>query len=88
MRTYILGSSHISRLNTFVSKNFDLRLDNHFIKIQGHSGGFVNDMYKYITDIYDFGPDLVFLQIVSNDIGQWQNSVDNVVLAVEYLVDN
>ena len=46
----------------------------------------MNSLYNYLIDVYNFRPQLVFLQIDSNDIGNIANSVDNVCLAIEHLV--
>ena len=86
MRTFILGSSHITRINTFLEENSDICLQEHEVKIQGVTGGMVNSLYSYLIDVYNFRPQWVFLQIGSNDIGNIANSVDNVCLAIEHLV--
>lgn len=46
----------------------------------------MNSLYNYLIDVYNFRPQLFFLQIGSNDIGNIANSVDNVCLAIEHLV--
>ena len=73
-------------MNTFLEENSDICLREHEVKIQGVNGGMVNSLYKYLIDVYNFRPQLVFLQIGSNDIGNIANSVDNVCLAIEQLV--
>ena len=87
MKTFILGSSHVSRLGRFMRENLDVRLENHEVRIQGVNGGMVNSMYRYVTDVYQFQPQVVFLQIGSNDIGMVDNTVDVVYLAIEHLIE-
>jgi hypothetical protein len=38
MRTFILDSSHITRINTFLEENWDICLQEHEVKIQGVNG--------------------------------------------------
>ena len=87
MKTMIIGSSHISRLNKFMESDFDLNLQHHTIKIKGYSGGKVNTLYRSLVEIHEFNPDTIILQIDSNDIGDIHTSVENVVLSIECLYD-
>jgi hypothetical protein len=87
MKTMIIGSSHISRLNKFMESDFDLNLQHHTIKIKGCSGGKVNTLYRSLVEIHEFNPDTIILQIGSNDIGDIHTSVENVVLSIECLYD-
>lgn len=87
MKTFILGSSHVTRLANYLTRTGELNLGDYEVKIQGVNGGLVTDMYRYLVDIYDFGPHSVFLQIGSNDIGNSETSVENVYLAIECFVD-
>jgi len=87
MKTMIIGSSQISRLNKFVESDFDLNLQHHTIKIKGYSGGKVNTLYRSLVDIHKFNPDTIILQIGSNDIEDIHTSVENVALSIECLYD-
>ena len=81
-----MGSSHITRLNNFISK-YDMNLKNHTIRIQGVNGGMVNSLYRYLTEVHEFRPDMVLLQIGSNDIGSKDQTVYNVLFAIQQFVD-
>jgi Fe2+ or Zn2+ uptake regulation protein len=39
MRTFIVGSSHVNRLQKYIERGHDFRLENHSISIEGISGG-------------------------------------------------
>ena len=89
VRCYIIGSSHITRLDKYIDKTErdGFKLNNYVVQLQGINGGFVNSIYKYLLDIKSFQPDIVFLQIGSNDIGDGNNSVSNVLVALELLIE-
>lgn len=85
MRIFIVGSSHETRLQKYIERGHDFRLQNHSISIEGISGGMVSSVYQYLIDIKLFQPDVIFLQIGSNDISNRSVKVENVLLAVEML---
>lgn len=89
VRCYIIGSSHITRLDKYIDKTErdGFKLNNYVVQLQGINGGFVNSIYRYLLDIQSFQPDIVFLQIGSNDIGDGNNSVSNVLVAIELLIE-
>ena len=87
MRTFIVGSSHVNRLQKYIERGHDFRLQNHVISIEGISGGMVSSVYQYLIDIKLFQPDVIFLQIGSCDISNRSVKVDNVLLAVEMLLE-
>jgi lysophospholipase L1-like esterase len=47
----------------------------------------VSSLFRYLVDINKFQPDVVVLQIGSNDVGNIENSVENVGSAMKYLID-
>jgi lysophospholipase L1-like esterase len=63
-------------------RGHDFRLQNHVISIEGISGGMVSSVYQYLIDIKLFQPEVIFLQIGSNDISNRSEKVENVLLAV------
>ena len=79
---YIIGSSHITRLDKYIDK-----IERDGFRLQGINGGFVNSIYIYLLDIQSFQPDIVFLKIGSNDIGDGNNSVSNVLVAIDLLIE-
>ena len=87
MRTFIVGSSHVTRLQKYIERGHDFRLQNHVISIEGISGGMVSSVYQYLIDIKLFQPDVIFLQIGSNDTSNRPEKVENVLLAVEMLLE-
>ena len=87
MKTMILGSSHVSRLKHFVESDIDWNLQNHTLKVKGYSGGKVHTLYRSLSEIHEFKPDTIILQIGSNDIGDVHTSVKNVALSIECLYD-
>ena len=87
MRTFIVGSSHVNRLQNYIERGHDFRLENHSISIEGISGGMVSSVYQYLIDIKLFQPDVIFLQIGSYDISNRSVKVENVLLAVEMLLE-
>jgi len=89
VRCYITGSSHITRLDKYIDKieRDGFRLNNYVVRLQGINRGFVNSIYRYLLDIQSFQPDIVFLQIGSNDIGDGNNSVSNVLVTIDLLIE-
>lgn len=64
MNVAVLGSSHICRMDqtkTFLQGITETR---YF----GKRGGPICDMYVFLTELLDFSPMLVFMQIGGNDI--------------------
>jgi hypothetical protein len=47
----------------------------------------VSSLFRYLVDINKFQPDVVVLQIGSSDVGNIENSVENVGSAMKYLID-
>ena len=47
----------------------------------------VSSLFRYLVDINKFQPDVVVLQIGSNDVGNIDNSVENVGNTMKYLID-
>jgi lysophospholipase L1-like esterase len=47
----------------------------------------VSSLFRYLVDINKFQPDVVVLQIGSNDVRNIQNSVENVGSAMKYFID-
>ena len=86
MKCFILGSSHVTRLNYFMRRN-DIKLLNHDIRVQGVNGGMVSSLYRYLLDVQSFRPDVVYLQIGSNDIGDSSKTVENVVFSLQQFID-
>ena len=87
MRTFIVGSSHVTRLQKYIERGHDFRFQNHVISIEGISGGMVSSVYQYLIDIKIVQPEVIFLQIGSNDISNRSEKVENVLLAVEMLLE-
>ena len=87
MRIFIVGSSHETRLQNYIERGHDFRLENHSISIEGISGGMVSSVYQYLIDIKLFQPEVIFLQIGSNDISNRSEKVENVLLAVKMLLE-
>jgi hypothetical protein len=62
-------------------------LGDHVVKIQGVNGGTVSSMFRKLVDIEEFQPNVVFLQIGSNDIGNSKVTVKDVLMSIEILID-
>lgn len=91
MRALLLGSSHVTHLKRYIfNNNVDLQVHNAQIQIKmiGVNGGMVSTMYRYLIEVYEYKPDVVILQIGSNDLGNANITVDNVALSIKILVDN
>ncbi|CAC5390231.1 unnamed protein product [Mytilus coruscus] len=86
MKAFILGSSHIVRFKNYVQTH-DIKLQHHEIQMQGVNGGMVSSLFKYLIDICRFSPDVVFIQIGSNDIGSSENSVVNIEFAIQHFIE-
>jgi lysophospholipase L1-like esterase len=87
MKTFVIGCSHVTRLRKFIEKGNDWNLGDHVVKIQGVNGGAVSSMFRRLVDIKEFQPNVVFLQIGSNDIGNSNVTVKDVLMSIEILVD-
>lgn len=87
MKVYVIGSSHINHLQKYLNENYDMQLANHVVLMRGISGGHVSSMYKYLIELFDFKPDLIFVQIGSNDISDQANSVRDVVFAITHFCE-
>ena len=68
MRTFVIGSLHISRLEKYLQQCYDLQVWKYEIKIRGVSGGHTNTLYRHLVELHNFRPDLVLIKIGSNDI--------------------
>ena len=86
MKTFIIGSSHITRLKTYVDTENKWRLTGHVINIRGINGGMVGSIFHHLVDIKLFSPDVIFLQIGSNDIGDSKTQVSDVLFKLECLI--
>jgi lysophospholipase L1-like esterase len=84
MKTFVIGSSHVTRLRKFIEKGNDWNLGDHVVKIQGVNVGAVSAMFRKLVDIKEFQPNVVFLQIGSNDI--WNSNVTKKCAAVILVV--
>jgi hypothetical protein len=58
MRTYIAGSSHMTRLSKIVDNAQNWRLSDHEVKIRGVNGGKISSVYLVEVNMYK--PHLVF----------------------------
>ena len=87
MKTFIIGSSHVTRLKNFIEKGNQWNLSEHEVKVQGVNGGTVSSMFHRLLDVKNFQPTVVFMQIGSNDIGSSSRTVSDVLLSIEILVD-
>jgi hypothetical protein len=87
MKTFVIGSSRVTRLRKFIEKGNDWNLGDHVVKIQGVNGGTVSSMFRKLVDIEEFQPNVVFLQIGSNDIGNSKVTVKDVLMSIEIFID-
>ena len=60
MKVFIIGSSHIRRFSLSCK---DFGLPQHTIRMEGISGGHVNDLYYLLPDVQEFNPDILLIQI-------------------------
>ena len=89
-RILILGHSYVRRLGVFVQKskvetvnpNFNLCLEKFEIRCAGYGGAGIARMHEVLHEnLTQFRPELVILQIGSNDIGRYFLAKDVTVLA-------
>ena len=85
MRTYIFGSSHVTRLSKIVDNAQNWRLSDHEVKVRGVNEGKISSLYQYLVEVNMYKPHLVFLQIGSNDISNVEITVENILLSFELL---
>ena len=60
MKTFAIGSSHVTWLRKFIEKGNDWNLGVHVVKIQGVNVGAVSAMFRKLVDIKEFQPHVVF----------------------------
>jgi coenzyme F420-reducing hydrogenase beta subunit len=77
MKSFILGSSHVIRLKTYI-RTHEVQLARHQLKIQCVNGGIVSSLFRYLVDINKFQPYVVVLQIGSSDVGNIEHYVEKV----------
>ena len=65
MRTFVIGSSHISRLEKYLQQFYDLQVWCNEVKIRGVRGGHTNTLYRHLVELHNLRPDLVLIQIGS-----------------------
>ena len=65
MRTFIVGSSHVTRLPKYIERGHDFRLQNHVISIERISGGMVSSVYQCLIghQTISIGCDNILLEI-------------------------
>jgi len=85
MRTFVIGSSHISRLEKYLQQFYDLQVWGNEIKIRGVSGGHTSALYRHLVELHNFRPDLVLIQIGSNVISTKGSKIEHVVIAIDQL---
>ena len=86
MKVFIIGSSHVKHLSNKVVENFGM--PQHEIKINGISGGQVDDLYQLLPKIEEFNPEVIFLQIGSNDISHWNKPAFKVAYQIQIFLDH
>lgn len=87
MKVFVFGSSHITRFNRFMSSNnIAWSLQNHTVKLHGVSGGTVSSLFQNLVQVYNFKPDMLFLQLASNDISNVDVNVNEVLLSFEIAI--
>ena len=81
----MFGSSHIDRFRQWMlTDNKSWFLQNHEIRLHGVSGGTLSSLFVNLVNIVTFQPDILFLQIGSNDIGHVHTNVVHVLFEFEY----
>ena len=77
MRTFVIGSLHISSLEKYLQQCYELQVWRNEIKTRGVSGGHTNALYRHLVELHNFRPDLVLIKIGSNDISTKWSKMSN-----------
>lgn len=89
MKFYVFGSSHITRFNRLMChNNISWSLQNHYVKLHGISGGTVSSLFQNLSQIYIDKPDMIFLQLGSNDISHADVDLNGVLLSFEIAIQS
>jgi lysophospholipase L1-like esterase len=62
-------------------------ISDHEVKVRGVNGGTISSLYQYLVEVNMYKPQLVFLQIGRNAIGNVETTVEKVLLSFEWLFE-